>query len=259
MTTSKKAEDEAEWGTTIFSTPEEPREDDDDPDPEDEKIAGDDEPEPEIETKLDPASGALMVTRKASKRPVRVRRSVEECEGLVAGIDDETVSVLLAVLAKEATVRGIDPTVSVTAAVALPKGALPMANVNDLWGRVVSRIDRSKRGGYRFDGSPIFGRAIFGRELSNVGVSEDGKAAPVVFGRKDMRGTLWLALAEKGASFDMAGTTIVGMSLRAWSNNSDDFERLCDVAEALIAGVEASKVTDRRTVEQKLAALDDWE
>lgn len=245
-----------EWGEEIFTPPaasvpaliKHTSGDDDDPDPEDGIGISDDEDGEEPEP-----------TVLKTKRAVRVRRSVAECEGLVGGIDDETVATLLIVLAKEAIVRGIDPTISVSSATKTPAGGKPTANVNDVWGRVVSRIDRSKKGGYRFDGSPIFGRAIFGRELSNVGVGEDGKAAPVVFGRKDMRGTLWLAVGEKGASFDMSGTTIVGMKLLIWSDSSDSFERLCDVAEAMLAGVDSKKVEDRRTVEQKLAALDDWE
>lgn len=231
----------------------------DDPDPEDETLSGDDEDESEsIETKLDPVSGALML-KKVGKRTARAKRSMADCETLVSGCDDETIALLLLAAAKEAIVRGIDPTISVASATKLPASGTPMANVNDVWGRVVARVDRSKRGGFRFDGSPIYGRAIIGRELSNVGVGEDGKAAPVVFGRKDMRGTLWLAVGEKGASFTMNGTPVVGMRLIAMSNSSDSFEKLCDQVEAMLAGVDAKKVEDRRSTEQKLAALDEWE
>jgi hypothetical protein len=131
--------------------------------------------------------------------------------------------------------------------------------MNDLWGRIVTRVDRSKKGGFRFDGSPIYGRSIMGRDLASIGVGEDGRVAPVVFGCKTMRGTLWLGIAEKGASFEMAGVNVSGMKLVISSNSSDSFEKLCDAAEAALAGVETAKVESRRTSEATLADLDNWE
>jgi hypothetical protein len=251
LETTMTNRDNDEWNPVYAALPAEPNpheseDKDDDPDPEDETIAGDDEPAPEPAPKEKP------------RAKMRVKRSVEECEGLVSGIDDETVALLLTVLAKEAIERGIDP-VQPVAAARVTAGGGPRASMNDLWGRIVTRVDRSKKGGFRFEGSPIYGRSIIGRDLSSIGVSEDGKTLPVVFGRKDMRGTMWLALAEKGASFDMAGTLVTGMSLRAWSNNFDDFEKLCNVAEALVAGVDTLRIETRRTTEATLASLDEWE
>jgi hypothetical protein len=261
MTASKKTEDG--WEDDIFTPP--PIEPglpvpvtttiaalgDDDDEEESESESGDDESEEEPEV-------VALKLKKSRPHTVRASRSMEECEGLVKNVDDATIALLLIAAAKEAIVRGIDPTISLSSAKG-PAGGGPMANVHDLWGRVISRVDRSKRGGFRFDGSPIYGRGIIGRELSNIGVSEDGVAAPVVFGRKDMRGTLWLAVGEKGAGFDMAGTNIVGMRLLCMSNTSDGFEKLCDQAEAMLAGVGTEKVTDRRTTEEKLKSLDEWE
>jgi hypothetical protein len=57
----------------------------------------------------------------------------------------------------------------------------------------------------------------------------------------------------------MAGTLVTGMNLRAMSNNFDDFEKLCNAAEALVAGVDTLKVESRRTTEATLASLDEWE
>lgn len=189
----------------------------------------------------------------------RVRRSTKECKALVKGIDDETVGSLLAILAQEALDRGINPLPPVSSVVTAAGGTGVKAGINDLWGRVVTRVDRSKKGGYRFEGTPVYGRSIMGRDLSDVGMDENGIGAPVVFGRKDMRGTIWLAVAEKAASFDMEGVLVSGMTLVCKSASFDEFEKLCDAAEGLLAGVSAKKVEDRRTVDQKLAAIDDWE
>lgn len=193
----------------------------------------------------------------------RMRRTPQECKAMVRSIDDQTVADLLMALAKEAQSRGIDPMVPVTAVTAAaPAGGTGTgrpASMNDLWARVVSRLDRTRKGGFRFEGTPIFGRHILGRDMRSVGVNEDGRAAPVIFGRKDMRGSYWLAAALEGESFDMDGTPIAGMKLLAKSAAFDEFERLCDTCEALLSGVEATKVADRRSVEEKLAAADDWE